>query len=300
MVGLRTPSAFLLLLCSAFAVAQGAAPSEGELRTAVGKALPFVEARGKAWIDERGCVSCHQVPSMLRCMEASATKGFAVSRPYVEETTEWSARWEHWTNQGAKGGKIGLFGGEGVGKTVLVQGLAAGLGVAEEITSPSFVLMVEHHGRLTLYHVDLYRLDGRLDDELLDNLADYQEAGGVCARRTFDAGPAYLAGSKVRSTIRSEAIFSSSARTLAWFTPAGTSTVARALKSVPPPIGALSRSEASSSTFTPWAASTAEILRRMPGRSWPTSSIMACSAPSPNFSFKLHYMTTIWINSNTI
>ena len=105
MVGLRTPSAFLLLLCSAFAVAQGAAPSEGELRTAVGKALPFVEARGKAWIDERGCVSCHQVPSMLRCMEASATKGFAVPRPYVEETTEWSVRWEHWTNQGAKGGK---------------------------------------------------------------------------------------------------------------------------------------------------------------------------------------------------
>jgi tRNA threonylcarbamoyladenosine biosynthesis protein TsaE len=74
-----------------------------------------------------------------------------------------------------------LEGAFGVGKTVLVQGLAAGLGVREDITSPSFVLMVEHRGRLPLYHVDLYRLDGRLDDEMLDNLADYQEAGGVCA-----------------------------------------------------------------------------------------------------------------------
>ena len=84
-----------------------------------------------------------------------------------------------------------LEGSFGVGKTVLVQGLAAGLGVAEEITSPSFVLMVEHHGRLPLYHVDLYRLDGRLDDELLENLADYQEAGGVCAIEWPEAMPDY-------------------------------------------------------------------------------------------------------------
>lgn len=85
-----------------------------------------------------------------------------------------------------------LEGSFGVGKTVLVQGLAAGLGVREEITSPSFVLMVEHQGRLPLYHVDLYRLDGRLDDELLDNLADYQEAGGVCAIEWPDALPPEL------------------------------------------------------------------------------------------------------------
>lgn len=85
-----------------------------------------------------------------------------------------------------------LEGSFGVGKTVLVKGLAAGLGVPEEITSPSFVLMVEHLGRLPLYHVDLYRLDGRLDDELLDNLADYQEAGGVCAIEWPGALPAEL------------------------------------------------------------------------------------------------------------
>jgi tRNA threonylcarbamoyladenosine biosynthesis protein TsaE len=85
-----------------------------------------------------------------------------------------------------------LEGSFGVGKTVLVQGLAAGLGVPEAVTSPSFVLMVEHQGRLPLYHVDLYRLGGHLDDEMLDNLADYQEAGGVCAIEWPDALPAKL------------------------------------------------------------------------------------------------------------
>ena len=74
-----------------------------------------------------------------------------------------------------------LEGPFGVGKTVLVQGLAAGLGVDGPIASPSFVLMVQHRGRLPLYHVDLYRLDGRLDDEMLDTLADAEDAGGVCA-----------------------------------------------------------------------------------------------------------------------
>lgn len=79
-------------------------------------------------------------------------------------------------------GDVLLLDGEfGVGKTVFVQGLAAGLGVQEPVSSPSFVLMVQHRGRLPLYHVDLYRLDGRLDDEMLDALEDAEGAGGVCA-----------------------------------------------------------------------------------------------------------------------
>lgn len=82
----------------------------------------------------------------------------------------------------AQPGDTLLLDGEfGVGKTVLVQGLAAGLGIDGPVASPSFVLMVQHRGRLPLYHVDLYRLDGHLDDEMLDTMADAQDAGGVCA-----------------------------------------------------------------------------------------------------------------------
>jgi tRNA threonylcarbamoyladenosine biosynthesis protein TsaE len=52
---------------------------------------------------------------------------------------------------------IALHGDLGAGKTCFIQGLAEGLGVPGPVTSPTFVLMTEHQGRLPLYHVDLYR-----------------------------------------------------------------------------------------------------------------------------------------------
>jgi tRNA threonylcarbamoyladenosine biosynthesis protein TsaE len=60
------------------------------------------------------------------------------------------------------GGEIILLDGAlGAGKTVFVKGLADALGIdAGEVTSPSFTLVNRHDGgRLTLYHLDLYRLD---------------------------------------------------------------------------------------------------------------------------------------------
>jgi tRNA threonylcarbamoyladenosine biosynthesis protein TsaE len=79
----------------------------------------------------------------------------------------------------AEAGDVFLLEGDfGAGKTVLVRGLAQGLGVPTEITSPSFVIINQHQGRLTLYHVDLYRIE-RLDPEIEDTVADAVEAGGV-------------------------------------------------------------------------------------------------------------------------
>ncbi len=59
-------------------------------------------------------------------------------------------------------GSVLLLEGElGSGKTTLVQGLGAGLGIAEAIDSPTFTLVNEYlNGRVPLYHLDLYRLDG--------------------------------------------------------------------------------------------------------------------------------------------
>ena len=74
-----------------------------------------------------------------------------------------------------------LEGQFGVGKTALVQGLAAGLGVEGYVSSPSFIMLNEHRGRLRLYHIDLYRLEGRLDSETLDALEEAFDAGGVAA-----------------------------------------------------------------------------------------------------------------------
>jgi tRNA threonylcarbamoyladenosine biosynthesis protein TsaE len=59
-----------------------------------------------------------------------------------------------------KGGEIILLSGTlGAGKTLFVKGIAAALDIAtDEVTSPSFTLVNLYRGRLTLYHLDLYRL----------------------------------------------------------------------------------------------------------------------------------------------
>ncbi len=59
-----------------------------------------------------------------------------------------------------RGDVLALEGPLGAGKTRLVQGLAAGLGITGEATSPTFTLIHEYRdGRLPLYHVDLYRME---------------------------------------------------------------------------------------------------------------------------------------------
>ncbi|MCM3905586.1 MAG: tRNA (adenosine(37)-N6)-threonylcarbamoyltransferase complex ATPase subunit type 1 TsaE [Pyrinomonadaceae bacterium] len=79
------------------------------------------------------------------------------------------------------GGEILLLSGPlGAGKTVFVKGIAAALGLdPAEVTSPTFTLVNPYSGRLTLYHIDLYRLDEGasaahavdLDELLLDERA---------------------------------------------------------------------------------------------------------------------------------
>lgn len=65
------------------------------------------------------------------------------------------------------GDVVALAGPLGAGKTQFVQGLAAGLGVPrnEPVVSPTFVLVREYVGRLKLFHIDAYRLEG--PEELL-------------------------------------------------------------------------------------------------------------------------------------
>jgi tRNA threonylcarbamoyladenosine biosynthesis protein TsaE len=79
----------------------------------------------------------------------------------------------------AEAGDVLCLEGElGAGKTQLAKGFGAGLGVADPIVSPSFILMAEYRGRLPLFHLDLYRLDGAAD-ALEGGLLDEREASAV-------------------------------------------------------------------------------------------------------------------------
>lgn len=64
-----------------------------------------------------------------------------------------------------KGDVIAYRGGLGAGKTTFTRGLAMGLGLPDEVTSPTFALVNEYRGRITLYHFDMYRIESSADLE---------------------------------------------------------------------------------------------------------------------------------------
>jgi len=91
------------------------------------------------------------------------------------------ATWELGNRIGLRvmGGEvIGLIGPLGAGKTVFVQGLAAGMGIQSPITSPTFVMMNFYRGRLPLCHIDLYRID--MPIEMIGH-EEHLESNGVTA-----------------------------------------------------------------------------------------------------------------------
>ena len=80
-----------------------------------------------------------------------------------------------------------LVGELGTGKTCLVQGIAHGLAIKEYAFSPTFVILREYHGRLSLYHIDFYRLDHV--EEIADlGLEEYFYGDGVCVVEWAEKG----------------------------------------------------------------------------------------------------------------
>lgn len=75
---------------------------------------------------------------------------------------------------------VAFFGGLGMGKTAFTRGLAKGLGLDCEVTSPTFALVHEYCGKTTLYHFDMYRVE-TWDDLYSTGFFDYYREGAVIA-----------------------------------------------------------------------------------------------------------------------
>jgi ATPase, YjeE family len=79
----------------------------------------------------------------------------------------------------SKGDILALQGTLAAGKTTITQGIARGLGITENVTSPTFTLISEYYGRLPLYHMDVYRLDST-EDFLNLGVEEMLYGPGVC------------------------------------------------------------------------------------------------------------------------
>lgn len=78
-----------------------------------------------------------------------------------------------------KGDIVALQGTLAAGKTTLTKGIALGMGIQEDVTSPTFTLISQYQGALPLYHLDIYRLESY--DECVDIGAEDAIYGdGVC------------------------------------------------------------------------------------------------------------------------
>ncbi len=62
------------------------------------------------------------------------------------------------------GDVLALEGDLGAGKTSFTKGIAKGLGIKRTVNSPTFTIIKEYHGKLPLYHMDVYRLEGSDED----------------------------------------------------------------------------------------------------------------------------------------
>ncbi|MHB9144908.1 MAG: tRNA (adenosine(37)-N6)-threonylcarbamoyltransferase complex ATPase subunit type 1 TsaE [Symbiobacteriia bacterium] len=90
-----------------------------------------------------------------------------------------------------------LEGDLGAGKTCLAQGICAGLGVTEAVSSPTFTIIHEYQGRLPVYHLDAYRLTGSAEAESL-GLEEILGGEGVALVEWSERIPEQLPADRLR------------------------------------------------------------------------------------------------------
>lgn len=82
----------------------------------------------------------------------------------VHDESETLALAERLTHYLKAGDVLALEGDIGAGKTFFTKGIAKGLGIKRNVNSPTFTIIKEYAGKLPLYHMDVYRLEGSEED----------------------------------------------------------------------------------------------------------------------------------------
>ncbi|MFK7766378.1 MAG: prenyltransferase/squalene oxidase repeat-containing protein [Mariniblastus sp.] len=72
--------------------------SAGSLRETVNRSLPFIEAKGAAWIEDKKCLSCHQIPFMFWALNTADRHGLDVDQEKLDQTNRWATEWINLTN----------------------------------------------------------------------------------------------------------------------------------------------------------------------------------------------------------
>lgn len=107
---------------------------------------------------------CHRDPEKVKRLMQEVRKASRTSLTLISHSPEFTRKVGKEIGKMARPGSvIALCGDLGTGKTVLAQGIAAGLGVEARVTSPTFTIINEYEGRHPFYHIDVYRLSSSED-----------------------------------------------------------------------------------------------------------------------------------------
>jgi len=130
-----------------------------------------------------------------------AENAFTMKRTVITHSeAETRALAEELGRNAARGSVFALTGELGAGKTIVAKGVARGMGITDEITSPTFTLMEIYEATVPLYHFDLYRINR---EEELDQLffEEYWEGDGVSVIEWADSATGRLPDGCVNITI---------------------------------------------------------------------------------------------------
>jgi tRNA threonylcarbamoyladenosine biosynthesis protein TsaE len=97
------------------------------------------------------------------------------------------------------GDVLTLEGDLGAGKTTFTKGIATGLGITRTLSSPTFTIVKEYEGKMPLYHMDVYRLEGSDEDIGFD---EYFHGNGIAVVEWAQFIEDYLPDERLNITIK--------------------------------------------------------------------------------------------------